>query len=181
MQIHLGDVVSPVVVATLFIIATSAFKEPQRRHFNAIMIAGAGAAYLNGGWASGSLRSRRSSPIAPTRGSTHTASSASAGSCIRAGTSYTTCMGTPLCLSSPTPPWDVPSVTPLSRRGVLLVRLPSTAWQPSRSVRNKEAGGLTLPPRCESSRLYSPLERGLCPHGTSVIAYPASVSKPSLL
>ena len=49
MQIHLGDVVSPVVVATLFIIATSAFKEPQRRHFNAIMIAGAGAAYLNGG------------------------------------------------------------------------------------------------------------------------------------
>ena len=49
MQMHLGDVVSPVVVATLFIIATSAFKEPQRRHFNAIMIAGAGAAYLNGG------------------------------------------------------------------------------------------------------------------------------------
>jgi Family of unknown function (DUF6010) len=41
--------VAPVVVATLFIIATSAFKEPQRRHFNAIMIAGAGTAYLNGG------------------------------------------------------------------------------------------------------------------------------------
>jgi hypothetical protein len=41
--------VAPVVVATLFIIATSAFKEPQRRHFNAIMIAGAGAAYLHGG------------------------------------------------------------------------------------------------------------------------------------
>jgi hypothetical protein len=34
MQINLGDVVAPVVVATLFIIATSAFKEPQRRNFN---------------------------------------------------------------------------------------------------------------------------------------------------
>ena len=49
MQIHLVDIVAPVVVATLFIVATSAFKEPQRRNFNAIMIAGAGAAYLNGG------------------------------------------------------------------------------------------------------------------------------------
>ena len=49
MPIHLVDVVAPVVVAILFIGATSAFKEPQRRHFNAIMIAGAGAAYLNGG------------------------------------------------------------------------------------------------------------------------------------
>ena len=46
MPIHLVDVVAPVVVAMLFIGATSAFKEPQRRHFNAIMIAGAGAAYL---------------------------------------------------------------------------------------------------------------------------------------
>ena len=49
MPMHLGDIVAPVVVATLFMSATSAFKEPQRRHFNAIMIAGAGAAYLNGG------------------------------------------------------------------------------------------------------------------------------------
>jgi hypothetical protein len=49
MHIHLADVVAPVVVATLFIVATSAFKAPQRRHFNAIMLAGAGAAYLNGG------------------------------------------------------------------------------------------------------------------------------------
>jgi hypothetical protein len=49
MQIHPVDVVAPVVVATLFIVATSTFKEPQRRNFNAIMIAGAGAAYLNGG------------------------------------------------------------------------------------------------------------------------------------
>ena len=49
MPIHPVDVAAPIVVATLFIGATSAFKEPQRRHFNAIMLAGAGAAYLNGG------------------------------------------------------------------------------------------------------------------------------------
>ena len=49
MRIGLVDVVAPIVVAVLFIVATSAFREPQRRNFNAIMIAGAGAAYLNGG------------------------------------------------------------------------------------------------------------------------------------
>jgi hypothetical protein len=85
MQIHLGDVVAPVVVATLFIIATSAFKEPQRRNFNVIMIAGVGAAYFNGGLGPGSLRSLRLSPIVPTRASTHIAASALAGSSIRLG------------------------------------------------------------------------------------------------
>ena len=49
MPIPLGDIVATTTGATLFIIATSAFKEPQRRHFNAIMIAGAGAAYLPNG------------------------------------------------------------------------------------------------------------------------------------
>jgi len=49
MAVHPVDVVVPVVVAVLFIAATSAFKEPQRRNFNAVVIAGAGAAYLNGG------------------------------------------------------------------------------------------------------------------------------------
>ena len=44
------DIAAPVVVAGLFILANSAFQEPQRRQFNAIMIAGAGAAYLNGGF-----------------------------------------------------------------------------------------------------------------------------------
>ena len=37
MPMHLVDVVAPVVVAMLFMGATSAFKEPQRRHFNASM------------------------------------------------------------------------------------------------------------------------------------------------
>ena len=42
--IHLVDVVAPLVVALVFIGATSAFREPHRRNFMAIMIAGAGAA-----------------------------------------------------------------------------------------------------------------------------------------
>ena len=49
MLVHPVDVVVPIVVTILFIVATSAFKEPQRRNINAVMIAGAGAVYLNGG------------------------------------------------------------------------------------------------------------------------------------
>ena len=49
MPLHPVDVAAPIVVATLFIGATSACKEPQRRHCNALMLAGAGAAYLKGG------------------------------------------------------------------------------------------------------------------------------------
>lgn len=48
--IGLVDIAAPVVVAGIFILANSPFQEPQRRQFNAIMIAGAGAAYLNGGF-----------------------------------------------------------------------------------------------------------------------------------
>jgi len=42
-------VISPALVALVYILCCSLIKEPGRRHFNAIMIAGAGAAYLNGG------------------------------------------------------------------------------------------------------------------------------------
>lgn len=38
-----------VIVALAYITLVSLFKEPQRQQFNALMIAGAGAAYLNGG------------------------------------------------------------------------------------------------------------------------------------
>jgi hypothetical protein len=44
------DVVGPIFIGVLYIFACSFFKEPSRRDFNAIMIAGAGAAYLNGGF-----------------------------------------------------------------------------------------------------------------------------------
>ncbi len=45
----LFDMVSPLIGAAIFIAACSLFKEPARRNFSAIMIAGGGAAYLNGG------------------------------------------------------------------------------------------------------------------------------------
>jgi hypothetical protein len=47
--IEFVNLVSPIIVAIVFIAATSLLKEPSRRNFMAIMIAGAGAAYLNGG------------------------------------------------------------------------------------------------------------------------------------
>ncbi len=47
---RLIDLIAPTVVAVIYISACSLFAEPNRRHFNAIMIAGAGAAYLGGGF-----------------------------------------------------------------------------------------------------------------------------------
>lgn len=44
------NVVGPILIGVLYILASSFFPEPNRRNFNAIMIAGAGAAYLNGGF-----------------------------------------------------------------------------------------------------------------------------------
>jgi hypothetical protein len=41
--------VMPIVIALAFIAACSLFHEPNRRSFSALMIAGAGAAYLGGG------------------------------------------------------------------------------------------------------------------------------------
>jgi Family of unknown function (DUF6010) len=48
-EFHVLDGVAPVVVAIIFIVGSSLIKEPNRRNFMAIMIAGAGAAYLSGG------------------------------------------------------------------------------------------------------------------------------------
>jgi hypothetical protein len=47
--VPLPQLISPVLVAGIFIVACSLLKEPSRRNFSAIMLAGAGAAYLNGG------------------------------------------------------------------------------------------------------------------------------------
>ncbi len=44
------DVLGPIIVALVYISLTSLFGEPNRRNFNAIFIAGAGAAYLSGGF-----------------------------------------------------------------------------------------------------------------------------------
>ncbi len=48
-ELTIPQIIAPLLVAIVFITACSFFKEPGRRNFSAIMIAGAGAAYLNGG------------------------------------------------------------------------------------------------------------------------------------
>ncbi|MEZ4674423.1 MAG: DUF6010 family protein [Caldilineaceae bacterium] len=50
-----GEYVGPVIVALIYIVAVSLLNEPQRRQFNAIVVAGAGAAYLRGGLGLGEL------------------------------------------------------------------------------------------------------------------------------
>ncbi|MGI8770627.1 MAG: DUF6010 family protein [Acidobacteriaceae bacterium] len=44
------QLIAPLIVAAVFMAACSLFKEPNRQNFSAIMSAGAGAAYLNGGF-----------------------------------------------------------------------------------------------------------------------------------
>jgi hypothetical protein len=48
-EIHPIDVLGPALGAVVFIFAMSQVPEPARRRFNAIFVAGAGSAYLNGG------------------------------------------------------------------------------------------------------------------------------------
>ena len=43
-------VLGPIIVALIFISLSSLPKEPSRQNFNTIFVAGAGAAYLNGGF-----------------------------------------------------------------------------------------------------------------------------------
>jgi hypothetical protein len=50
MVAQIMSVVGPIIVALVFISLCSLLGEPGRRDFNAIMIAGAGAAYLNRGF-----------------------------------------------------------------------------------------------------------------------------------
>jgi len=44
------QVIPPLLIGLLYVCACSFLKEPKRQDFNAIMIAGAGAAYFNGGF-----------------------------------------------------------------------------------------------------------------------------------
>ena len=48
-SIHVLDLVGPVVAALVFVAVMSRIKEPARRHFNAILVAGASGVYLSGG------------------------------------------------------------------------------------------------------------------------------------
>jgi hypothetical protein len=47
--VHAGDAFQAATIAIVYVLACSLIREPARRNFNAIMIAGAGAAYLSGG------------------------------------------------------------------------------------------------------------------------------------
>jgi hypothetical protein len=44
------DWILPVVIAAIFVMLMSLLKEPARQRFNAIIVGGAGATYLNGGF-----------------------------------------------------------------------------------------------------------------------------------
>ena len=48
-EIHSLDVIVPFANALLFVLIMGLVPEPARQHFNAILVAGAGSAYLNGG------------------------------------------------------------------------------------------------------------------------------------
>jgi Family of unknown function (DUF6010) len=48
-EIMIIELIAPLVVALIFITLCSLFREPNRQNFSALLIAGAGAAYLNGG------------------------------------------------------------------------------------------------------------------------------------
>lgn len=48
-EFHVIDAIAPVVFAIVFICISSLLHEPARRNFMAIMVGGAGAAYLSGG------------------------------------------------------------------------------------------------------------------------------------
>ncbi|TWF81968.1 hypothetical protein FHX44_117913 [Pseudonocardia hierapolitana] len=45
----LVTVIAPIAIGLLYVVLSSLLPEPHRRRFNAIMVAGAGAAYLSGG------------------------------------------------------------------------------------------------------------------------------------
>lgn len=49
MSLTIPQLISPLFVAVLIIAGCSLFREPARQQFSALLIAGAGAAYLNGG------------------------------------------------------------------------------------------------------------------------------------
>jgi len=97
------EIVAPILVAVIYILANSALQEPQRRHFNAIMIAGAGAAYLNGGLGIWEFAFTPVVTYCAYRGLT-SYGFIGVGCYTRAGMSYTTCMELLSCRLWPHPP-----------------------------------------------------------------------------
>ena len=48
-ELTVGNLVGPALAALVFIVGMSFWPDPGRRHFNAILVAGAGAAYIGSG------------------------------------------------------------------------------------------------------------------------------------
>ncbi len=48
--LNLANWIAPLIIGLVFITLSSLLKEPARQKFNAVLVAGAGAAYLNGGF-----------------------------------------------------------------------------------------------------------------------------------
>ena len=46
----IATILAPIAIALVYIALCSLLEEPSRRNFNAVMVAGAGAAYLSGGF-----------------------------------------------------------------------------------------------------------------------------------
>jgi hypothetical protein len=47
---HTVDWIMPIALAAIFVLLMSRLRDPTRRRFNAVFVAGAGAAYLSGGF-----------------------------------------------------------------------------------------------------------------------------------
>src|SRR2546422_2471760 len=72
--IHLSDVLGPAFGAIVFVLLISLFREPTRKTFNAIFVAGASGVYLSGGvcvwgflYSAISTRSGENTPELPSR------------------------------------------------------------------------------------------------------------------
>lgn len=83
------NIIAPIIVGLLYVSLCSLFKEPNRRHFNTVMIAGAGAAYLSGGFGIWEFVFTAAVTFCAYKGLILTDISAQAGCCIPFGTRCT--------------------------------------------------------------------------------------------
>jgi hypothetical protein len=105
--------VAPILIGALYVCLSSLIREPHRRQVNAVMVAGAGAAYLSGGgFGPRSSASPSCSPTAPTAVCSPGTGSGRHGSCTPDGMLCTTATATRSFRSRRTPPSGARSATP---------------------------------------------------------------------
>ncbi len=101
--VTVAGLISPVLVALAFIALCSLLREPARKKFSAVFVAGAGAAYFGGGFGPWELAFCAVITALAYRGLAVTVRSASRGCCTAAGTSRTTSTATRSSPSRPPP------------------------------------------------------------------------------